>query len=869
MCCTGWTKCLLIASLLLSPRLMLAGSETPMSRGLVINEEYQVGKFQQWLFGRDYRQLWATPVVLPELQLGKTAGGLTPIREVGQLQTAGLAMAGQNGRAYTFRSVRKDPARALPPEYQGTAVADMVQDQVSADLPAASLLVAPINQAAGLLHTRAELLLMPDDPALGDFREKFAGVVGTFQEYPTKDTFQAEAIISGGEIFDRLQQDADQHVDTHQYLTARLVDFLVGDWDRHIGQWRWVKLPGNPHWLPLAEDRDHAFSRYDGVVMAVWRDREPRFLNFSPEFEPLEGTAWRGRELDRRLLGSLSASDFASIARRLQTALNDKVLAESVGRMPSPWRALKGDFIYQSLRHRRDDLLNYAMRYYRLLAAEVDVFGSDLPATYRVNKTAAGGVKLTIAPLQGPPANSCDAAVAAGEPVFSRQFSTDETRQLRVYMGGGTDTVQVDPELPSTIQVYLVSKPGPLIVCDPDAETQKLMVPEGPGKGLALAGKTWLAPAQHNQELNWQQKNAEGSALTAKRDWGSTSYGLPGLTYSEDLGIFIGYGRAWERFGFRQRPYAQRHRLRGGYSFGRDRPTIDYQWDYRFVNRPLSLTVGGRYSGIDSVNYFGFGNETANEFEDSFYDTDTTSIQTGTRLTRSSDLGNWWGELLARHTNTKMSGLVGLDQPTGFGLVRQAGFGLGYAWSSREQPTRQAAGTDEEWRYRPSTEQPGYGLRAEVENYLAAWDLDEAYGLLRVQGRADYRLWRAFDRLSLRLGLQQNWGEYPYYDAAVIGSRQVRGLVAQRFAGDASIYANIAVKFDLGDLQIIIPGRWGWQLRGDAGRVFYSEESSSVWHPSAGAGLWWKPVTGATSINLLVARSREDMQMYFMVGAKF
>ena len=869
MYCTGWNKPVLLIALLAPSVLVLAENPAPPQTSFVVNDEYQVGKVRQWLFGRDYRQVWATPVELPALDLSKTAGGLSPIKEVGQLQTVGLAMAGADGRAYTFRSVRKDPTRALPVEYQGTAVAEIVRDQVSADLPAASLLVAPINKAAGLLHTPATLVVMPDDPALGEFRDQFAGVVGTFQEFPTKRTFQAEAIIDGGEIFARLEQDIYERVDSRQYLTARLVDLLIGDWDRHISQWRWVKLPGKPAWLPLAEDRDHAFSSYDGVVMSMWRDREPRFLNFGPEFEPLEGTLWRGRELDRRLLGELSAEDFGAVARQLQGALDDAVLAEAVGRMPAEWRALKGDFLYDSLRRRRDALVDYAMDYYRFLAAEADVFGSDLPALYQLNTAAAGGVELAIYALGGGPGESCASTLANSEPFFSREFLADETRQVRGYMGGGADKLVLAPELSSSIDVYLVSKPGTVDLCSAGEEADhEMLVPDGLGKGLSLASETWLAPAQHGDNLNWQTTNTEGSALAAKRDWGSTSYGVPWLAYNNDLGIFIGYGRAWESFGFRQRPYGQRHMIRGGYAFGRDRPKVDYQWDYRFVNRPLKFTRDATYSGVDSLYYFGFGNETENEFGGSFYDTDSTTVRTDARLTRFSSFGNWSAGLVARYTNTKNEGLVGIDQPIGFGTVRQAGLLIAYQWANREGEG-QRAGTDDSWRHLASEEQPGYGVRAEVEHYPSVWDVEQAYGLFKIQGRADYRLWRDFDRLSLRLGAQQNWGEYTYYDAAVVGSSQVRGLSSDRFSGDASIYGNLAFKFDLGGLRLIIPGRWGTQLRGDVGRVYYSDESSSVWHPSAGLGFWWKPVTGATSLNLLVARSREDTRVYLMLGARF
>ena len=60
------------------------------------------------------------------------------------------------------------------------------------------------------------------------------------------------------------------------------MDFLIGDKDRHDGQWRWARYPdGEGHiWVPIPEDRDHAFSDLDGVVMAVARRGIPVFMEF-------------------------------------------------------------------------------------------------------------------------------------------------------------------------------------------------------------------------------------------------------------------------------------------------------------------------------------------------------------------------------------------------------------------------------------------------------------------------------------------------------------------------------------------------------------------------------------------------------------
>ena len=44
-------------------------------------------------------------------------------------------------------------------------------------------------------------------------------------------------------MFDSLRRDPTEHIDALEYLTARLMDIYMGDWDRHSGQWEWARVP--------------------------------------------------------------------------------------------------------------------------------------------------------------------------------------------------------------------------------------------------------------------------------------------------------------------------------------------------------------------------------------------------------------------------------------------------------------------------------------------------------------------------------------------------------------------------------------------------------------------------------------------------
>lgn len=78
----------------------------------------------------------------------------------------------------------KDPTAAHEIIFVGTVINDVVQDGISAAHPYGALVAAPLLEAAGVLHVDPVLRVMPDDPALGDFRAEFAGMLGLIEERP-------------------------------------------------------------------------------------------------------------------------------------------------------------------------------------------------------------------------------------------------------------------------------------------------------------------------------------------------------------------------------------------------------------------------------------------------------------------------------------------------------------------------------------------------------------------------------------------------------------------------------------------------------------------------------------------------------------
>jgi hypothetical protein len=203
---------------------------------VVAGAHYAKPGIYRFYFGKQYRDLWTTPVRVPLLDLETHAGGLTPTTAGGGLQTKSLRFRGADGYQYGFRSVDKD-VEILPESFEGTFVEDVVQDQTHSAHPGAPSMLAPLMEGAGIPHTDPRLVVLPDDPKLGEHRQRFAGTLGYISRRaivePGSPGFAgAVEIIDGDEIFERVQRGPADRVDARAFLYERLFDLLIGSVSR-------------------------------------------------------------------------------------------------------------------------------------------------------------------------------------------------------------------------------------------------------------------------------------------------------------------------------------------------------------------------------------------------------------------------------------------------------------------------------------------------------------------------------------------------------------------------------------------------------------------------------------------------------------
>ncbi len=557
---------------------------------------------QDWLLGFGYRDLWAEPIEVEVLDLGETGGGLSPVMRVGGLQTLGLALRGEDERAYTFRSVDKEGLLALPDGFKDTGLDVIIQDQVSSSLPAAELIAAGLAGAIGVLHAEAKLVVMPDDPRLGEYRETFSGVLGTFYEFPTAGSFGSSELFGDDDFLERLRAGTDV-ADSRAFLRARLLDLLIGDWDRHYGQWRWARLPGEPRLQPIPEDRDQAFSQYDGLAMTIARAGGGQMTVFEAEYPAIRRLGFNGSDFDRIVLTDIERSEWVRIAEDVQQRLDDDAIHAAVSRLPPPYYALRGEELEETLRARRDRLVEYAELYYEFLAREVNVHGTASDERTVVERYGDGAIEVSTY------------FTDEETPRYRRRFDPGETRSVRIYLGAGDDRVSVEGADNRDILVRIIGGPGSNVIEGPGRQSVKYYEdPDGDGYITDLTAEGAKGAFSPVLEANWEIQ-VPGAPY---RDWGAAWQPIFVGRWHPDLGLAVGGGMDLKQFGFGKVPWAARHRLSGGYAIGSNNALLQYEGDFRRAGGGPHFETDLHASGMEQLRYYGLGNETSRDGKDVF-----------------------------------------------------------------------------------------------------------------------------------------------------------------------------------------------------------------------------------------------------------
>jgi hypothetical protein len=847
----------------LAGALAAAGVRAEETRTVAAGPQYKAGGFHEFLFGKGYRDLWTTPIEVPVLDLQKTGGGLTPVRIVGQAQGLGLAFKGADGKAYTFRSLHKHPERMLPEEWRDRFPAKIAQDQSSHTHPAAGQILAPLQAAAGVAHTSPRLVVVPDDPALGEFRKTFAGEFGTIDEFPLPAAdgrpgfMGATEIISTTDLWKSWLAGPENRIDSRAFLRARVIDLWLDNFDRHRGQWRWMRIPGRELYQPLPEDPDMVLVHHDGLAMRAMRGRVPKELKFSEKYAgKLEGPLSNNFEVDRWLLSDLDRTAWEEIAKDLQGRFTDEVVDGALRQMPAPWHAISGERTLAALKTRRTSLVDYVLRVYRYYAKDVDVHATDAAELVTLARGADDSMEITIASSEGTAA-----------PFFRRRFLPSETDEVRVYLHGGNDRVVRTGPAGGPITVRVIAGGGQDTVDDSksggtDVWTDKSEAKVERGDGTHVRRNPWTNPAPV-KDAPWLEP----------RSYGHWTIGNTVLSYHPDVELILGYGFTRTTWGFRTQPALKIQSLRGAIATGAGTGKVEYEGTFRRIGSGLSFRFETFASDIEQFNFFGYGNDSTGEPTEKDYRAEQTVLFA--RPTARFDLGRRLEAFLGpevrySETSTDFDTILGSTAPYGIGNFGQVAIRGGFRFDSRQRPDTWSSGNITESVTSTPNEERVSGVNLQASGFFVpeVWDVTGNYG--GADGVVAGYVGTKRAHLAVRVGGRHLWGDAPWFEAAHVGGLNDRGYRSHRFIGNSSLYGSLSLRGWLGRLPIpLLPTRVGLLAFTDTGRVWLENEDSSTWHTSYGGGILLQPVLAPVTVNVTAAHSKEGTRFYFGLGYPF
>jgi len=815
-----------------------------------------VSASHRFFFGEGYRKLWATPVKMRIIDLQKEHGGMVPIQLGGGMETRSIRLKDASGKEWALRTIQKYPERKLTDNLKKTIVKDIVQDQIATGHPFSYLIVPPLADALGLLHANPEIVYVGDDPALGEYRKDFANAAYLLEERSPDGYKKSD---NTAKVREEIEEDNDTQVKQKLVLRSRLLDFVIGDYDKHDDNWRWVKVKDDDDklYLPVPRDRDKVFYKTSGVFPWVLSHQwlKANIQPYAPEIRAVEQWNIYQRDFDRYFLNGLSEKDWKEEISYVQSKLTDDLLRKAMMLMPVAIFAEGGEETLDIMKARRDGLEKSALPYYRFLSRNVAIITSDKREYFDVKHKKNGHIELTI--------HNIKKSGEQGRKLYHRTFDPKVTKELRLYGLGGEDVFDVSGKQKSAILVRMIGG---------DGEDRFTVDPELNNRAATFI---YDRKDQKNELPSTTQAKLRLSTDTSvnKADRTSFVYDRFGplfhLNYNIDQGIQAGAGLMLEKQGFRKYPYANKQEFWVDYSTGRKSFILNYSGDFKKISGNTDLKINANLLGPNNLsNFYGFGNETAFLKDDPYgmsyyrnrYDYLTADIQLYRKLS------NWTlgGGLSTEYYTSSRGGnderfLHDFDVANPDEHVFNDRFYLGLVgeikYDTRDNIAVPTKGFY--WNTRITADQQ--------LNYQ-----QRRYGKVQTEFRYYLNPGHSGFVIANRLGGGTTFGDPAFFQLMQLGGvRNLRGFHTNRFTGKSMAYYDLDLRFKLFDFtSYIVPGSVGLLGFHDVGRVWYPGQSSNLWHHGYGGGIYVVPAD-LILIQAAVGFSKESTMPYISIGFNF
>jgi hypothetical protein len=821
---------------------------------IVAGPQYKRSGWHQFLWGKNYRKEWSSPVRLPVFLLNNTKGGLVPVAEGGGHQTTSLHLVTKDGKNYTLRSVDKRLGKVLPESFRGTFIEHIANDEVSMSHPYSAVTVPDMAQSAGIYHTTPEYVYVPKQEALDSFNDKVGNNVYLFEQRLKGDWKNSdnlgnfEKFYDTSDIIKKIQEETEYHIDQEAFARARLFDMFLGDWDRHGDQWRWgiVKKGNEKIFIPVPQDRDQVYFKHNGVILdaAIYGSGIKYFQSFKDHISNVKTLNFEERWQDRLFTNQLNRADWENVAQKLQQSLTDNVIENSVKKLPPEIFTISGNHIIYDLKSRRDHLLEYATKYYLFLSKEVNVVGSEGSDYFEIKRLSDNETAVNLY-------NITKKGIKEDNAYYSRTFLTNETKEIRLYGLSGKDVYTTDGKVNGGLKIKIIGgyDKDSIIVNSVAGHNTKTYVYDGPDDYIQAGAKI-------------KRHISSDSAIHAYnyRDYTYDKKGTKTiLLYSLEDRLYIGLSYGWEHYHWRKLPYVFKQNLSVHYSITQKAASFTYAGIFPNTIGKWNLALLGNYDYIRWTNFYGLGNETPLTTKNLDFNRMRSRQATGS-IGLNRKAGNNFFEINGFYQSIKIINdysrytvdTIAPKDPTVFDVKRFAGAAAGYSFSKLNDAIVPTSGITLSGNvsYTQNVNQGSrsfwkYGGNLQLYLPLASkFSLAVSGGVETVDGSPEFY-------------------QYP----RIGGGQDLRGFQRERFYGKTAFYNSNELRFISKFRSYILNGKAGLLAFIDDGRVWMPLEKSDTWHIGYGGGIVLAPFN-LIFVDITYGISDEDKLLQFRLNMK-
>jgi hypothetical protein len=799
---------------------------------LAANKNFKRHGIGRFFLGDHYRKEWSTPITVKYLDLQREKGGLIPYAKGGRKQTLSLKVKNLDDQEFKLRTINKNASKTVPEEFQKTVIEDLVEDQTSAQHPYGAVTVPKIAEASKVYYTKPHLVYIPDDDCLGPYQEEFKGRLMLFEEDPNGNHEEApnlgnsKNIVGTDKVREEIEEDNDNTVDERTFLRSRLLDMLLGDWDRHDKQYRWASFEKKKGTLfvPIPSDRDQIYFKFDGFIpfflSRKWSIRN--LQNFGYDYGDIIGLNKSAQVIDRRFLSTLNHNDWMAIADSMKHSITDKIIEEAIHELPENVFNLHGQEIISKLKSRRDKLPEAADKYYQVLSKYVDIYGSNKNEKFQVERLNNKETKVTITKIS-----------KSGELkniIYARTFDLKTTNEVRLYGLDGNDIFMITGKVNKGLIVRIIG-----------GDERDTITDNSSVKGVKNKTVVYDNIEDNQFNLNGETKremSRNPDINNPALDKFSYNYLGPQVTffYNIDDGLFLGGGFIYRKYKFRRIPYAAQHKLNLSVATNTGSKMIDYEGDIKNVFSGLDLGIKFlAYTPAFVINYFGYGNESVNPHAPiSFNRVRLNKMIFNPSLNKiltpffKVGLGPKYEHYkVIKIPNTFIDqNLANQDNRSLYRPRQYAGLRFFFNLGTKDNPVNPKRGI----------------LWTGEANWMKEVDRNKSYYSQYLSDFIFYISPNLPFQLTFagRIGGGLNFGNFQFYQANMLGmTDHLRGYRKTRFIGDKSCYQNLEARLALFNFNAyLFPGKLGVLAFIDNGRVWAKGESSGIWHSGYGGGIW-------------------------------